>query len=86
MCSINVQFFKERSFGTSYTPHARAVDNFQVCISRGKFQGMIWPQTPTGSCLKGFQVFLFQLFLCECESDIKAKRSVVSMSCLVMEK
>ena len=32
-------------------PVARAGPSFQACMSNGKFQGMICPQTPIGSCL-----------------------------------
>ena len=35
---------------TRHEPVARAGPHFQACISSGKFQGMIWPTTPTGSC------------------------------------
>ena len=30
-------------------PHASAGPSFQAAISSGKFHGMIWPTTPTGS-------------------------------------
>ena len=31
-------------------PQARAGPHFHACMSSGKFQGMIWPTTPIGSC------------------------------------
>ena len=34
---------------TTQFPVARAGPSFQAAISSGKFQGMIWPTTPTGS-------------------------------------
>ena len=37
-------------FSTTVQPVARAGPHFHACISSGKFQGMIWPTTPTGSC------------------------------------
>ena len=33
---------------TTVLPQARAGPHFQASISSGKFQGMIWPTTPTG--------------------------------------
>ena len=36
------------SFMTMVLPQARAGPHFQASISSGKFQGMIWPTTPTG--------------------------------------
>ena len=33
---------------TTVLPHARAGPHFQASIRSGKFQGMIWPTTPTG--------------------------------------
>ena len=36
-------------FRTIEQPAARAGATFQAAISRGKFQGTIWAQTPTGS-------------------------------------
>ena len=36
-------------FSTIVQPAARAGATFQAAISRGKFQGMICPATPTGS-------------------------------------
>ena len=30
-------------------PHASAGPSFHAAISSGKFHGMIWPTTPTGS-------------------------------------
>ena len=38
-------------FITTVQPVARAGPSFQACISSGKFHGIIWPTTPTGSCL-----------------------------------
>ena len=35
-------------FSTQVLPAARAGANFHAAISRGKFQGMIWPATPRG--------------------------------------
>ena len=35
-------------FSTSVLPAASAGAIFQASISSGKFQGMIWPTTPTG--------------------------------------
>ena len=35
-------------FSTTVLPHASAGATFQASISRGKFQGMIWPATPSG--------------------------------------
>ena len=35
---------------TTVQPQASAGPSFQAAISSGKFQGMIWPTTPTGSC------------------------------------
>ena len=37
-------------FSTTVLPAARAGAIFQASISSGKFQGMIWPQTPIGRC------------------------------------
>ena len=37
-------------FITTVLPVASAGASFQACISIGKFHGMIWPTTPTGSC------------------------------------
>ena len=37
-------------FRTTVQPDARAGPSFHAAISSGKFQGMIWPTTPTGSC------------------------------------
>ena len=34
---------------TTVLPAASAGASFQAAISSGKFHGMIWPQTPTGS-------------------------------------
>ena len=34
---------------TTVHPAARAGATFHAAISRGKFHGMIWPHTPTGS-------------------------------------
>ncbi|MCY1563311.1 hypothetical protein D9M68_1008610 [compost metagenome] len=34
---------------TTQLPAARAGASFQAAISSGKFQGMIWPTTPSGS-------------------------------------
>ena len=34
---------------TTVLPQASAAPSFQAAISSGKFQGMIWPTTPTGS-------------------------------------
>ena len=36
-------------FSTTLFPQASAGASFQAAISRGKFHGMIWPTTPTGS-------------------------------------
>jgi hypothetical protein len=36
-------------FSTTVLPAASAGATFQASISSGKFHGMIWPQTPTGS-------------------------------------
>ena len=36
-------------FRTTQLPAAIAGASFQIAISRGKFQGMIWPTTPSGS-------------------------------------
>lgn len=36
---------------TTVHPAAKAGPSFQACISIGKFQGTIWPITPTGSFL-----------------------------------
>ena len=36
-------------FITTVLPVASAGPSFQACIESGKFQGMIWPTTPTGS-------------------------------------
>ena len=36
-------------FSTTVLPAASAGAIFQASISSGKFHGMIWPQTPTGS-------------------------------------
>ena len=38
-------------FRTIVQPAASAGPHFQATISIGKFQGMIWPTTPTGSRL-----------------------------------
>ena len=35
-------------FMTTVLPQARAGPHFHASISSGKFQGMIWPTTPTG--------------------------------------
>ena len=35
-------------FITTVLPQARAGPHFQASINSGKFQGMIWPTTPTG--------------------------------------
>ena len=35
-------------FRTTVLPQARAGAIFQAAISSGKFQGMIWPATPSG--------------------------------------
>ena len=35
---------------TTVFPPARAGPHFHACISAGKFHGMTWPTTPTGSC------------------------------------
>src|SRR4029077_7933484 len=35
-------------FNTTVLPQASAGASFQAAISSGKFQGMIWPQTPIG--------------------------------------
>jgi len=35
---------------TTQSPAARAGAIFQAAMSSGKFQGMIWPTTPRGSC------------------------------------
>jgi hypothetical protein len=37
-------------FNTIVFPVASAGPSFHACISMGKFQGMICPQTPIGSC------------------------------------
>ena len=37
-------------FSTTVQPQASAGPSFHAAISSGKFQGMIWPTTPTGSC------------------------------------
>ena len=34
---------------TTQLPAAKAGATFQAAMSRGKFQGMIWPTTPSGS-------------------------------------
>ena len=34
---------------TTVLPQASAGPHFHACISSGKFHGMIWPTTPTGS-------------------------------------
>ncbi len=36
-------------FSTTVLPAASAGAIFQASISSGKFHGMIWPQTPTGT-------------------------------------
>ena len=36
-------------FSTTQLPAASAGASFQTAISSGKFQGMIWPTTPSGS-------------------------------------
>ena len=36
-------------FSTTVQPVARAGPSFQASMSSGKFHGMIWPTTPTGS-------------------------------------
>jgi hypothetical protein len=36
-------------FSTTVHPVARAGPSFQASMSSGKFHGMIWPTTPTGS-------------------------------------
>ena len=36
-------------FITTVQPAAMAGASFQVAISSGKFQGIIWPTTPSGS-------------------------------------
>jgi hypothetical protein len=36
-------------FKTTVQPVASAGPSFHAAISRGKFHGMIWPTTPTGS-------------------------------------
>jgi len=36
-------------FMTTVQPAAKAGANFQACIIKGTFQGIIWPTTPTGS-------------------------------------
>jgi len=36
-------------FSTIVQPAASAGASFQAAIISGKFQGMIWPTTPTGS-------------------------------------
>ena len=36
-------------FSTIAFPAARAGASFQTAISSGKFHGMIWPTTPSGS-------------------------------------
>lgn len=36
-------------FSTTQLPAASAGASFQQAISSGKFQGMIWPTTPSGS-------------------------------------
>ena len=36
-------------FSTTQLPAASAGASFQVAISSGKFHGMIWPTTPSGS-------------------------------------
>jgi len=38
-------------FNTVVLPDARTGPNFQAAIARGKFQGIIWAHTPTGSFL-----------------------------------
>ena len=35
-------------FSTTVLPHASAGAIFHASISSGKFQGMIWPATPSG--------------------------------------
>ncbi len=35
-------------FSTTVLPQASAGAIFQAAISSGKFQGMIWPTTPSG--------------------------------------
>ena len=35
-------------FSTTVLPQASAGATFQASISSGKFQGMIWPATPSG--------------------------------------
>ena len=35
---------------TMFFPQASVGPTFQENISSGKFQGMIWPATPVGSC------------------------------------
>ena len=39
-------------FSTTVLPHASAGAIFHASISSGKFQGMIWPATPTGFGLR----------------------------------
>lgn len=39
------------ALSTTVLPHANAGPNFHAAISSGKFHGMIWPQTPTGSLI-----------------------------------
>ncbi len=36
-------------FSTTQLPAASAGASFHTAISSGKFQGMIWPTTPSGS-------------------------------------
>ena len=45
---IAVNGVNSAGFKTTVFPAARAGATFQANISRGKFQGMIWPTTPNG--------------------------------------
>ena len=40
---------KEAGLSTTQLPAASAGATFHTAIRKGKFQGMIWPQTPIGS-------------------------------------
>ena len=47
--SSAVRLVNSAGFNTAVQPAASAGASFQARISSGKFQGMIWPATPTGS-------------------------------------
>ena len=49
-CAARTSGVCSAGFITTVFPVASAGASFQASISMGKFQGMIWPTTPTGSC------------------------------------